>query len=115
MGRVRPGACALSPLLGIVCASRESLHPGCREAPGDPEEGALDPRFYPELGLEPSFAAWVPAQPGFLSSRGQQTAGPRALRPETSRGQRRASGWSWLSPIPFPKGPGDPELRRILE
>lgn len=75
----------------------------------------LAPRLYPELGLAPSFAAWVPAQPGSLSSRGQQTARPRALHPETSRGQRRASGFSWLFPVPLPKGPGDPELRRILE
>ena len=108
-------ACALSPLLGIVCASPESLHPGGREAPGDPGEGALAPRLYQELGLAPSFAAWVPAQPVFLSTRGQQTAGPRALHPETSRGQRRASGLSWLFPVLLPKGPGDPELRRILE
>ena len=108
-------ACALSPLLGIVCASPENLHPGGREALGDPGEGALAPRLYRELGLAPSFAAWVPAQPVFLSSRGQQTAGPRALHPKTSRGQRRASGLSWLFPVLLPKGPGDPELRRILE
>lgn len=84
VGRVRPGASVLplfskctqisvgpTPWRSWGQAGKEGSWGwvgGCRE------EAPAAPRLYPKRGLAPPFAARVPAQPGFPSSRGQQAA-----------------------------------------
>lgn len=120
VGRVRPGASVL--LLFSKCP-RISVGPapwrpwgqaGREGSSGGTEKKARQLLgFTPKRGLAPPFAARVPAQPGFLSSRGQQAATASSGHGHGTHHQQRAvQSLSLGKAVPHfdPSDPGGPGL-----